>query len=288
MSRWRPGLTKKFVDEIEFWISERVLSGRFRAKKSVESISPQKRYLKILHELGVLNYQNDRATGERAFLHRYLNTVPAAVVVDVGAHQGTYSKLVLEIAPKATVHAFEPHPVTFLALKKINMPHFVAHQLAMGERQDTLALFDYDSERGSEHASVYRDVFNIIHKKPTRTHRVVCETLDRIIGALGIDYIDLLKIDTEGHELSVLKGAKTLIAAGKIGVIQFEFNEMNVISRTFFKDFFDLLTSYKFYRLLPDGALPLLDYNPVFHEIFAFQNIVCVHEARQFSFDDTA
>ncbi len=248
----------------------------------------EERHLESLHMMGILNYQDDRASGERAFLRRYLGNVPSAVVLDIGANQGAYSRLVLDFAPKATIHAFEPHPVTFRTLKKISAPNFMAHQLAIGERQGTIALFDYADEDGSAHASVYQDVFNVIHKKPARRYEVKCETLDQIMRTLGVDYIDLLKIDTEGHELSVLKGAKASIAAGTIGAIQFEFNEMNVISRTFFKDFLDLLPSYKFYRLLPNGALALTNYRPVFHEIFAFQNIVCLHEALQFSLNYAA
>lgn len=86
----------------------------------------------------------------------------------------------------------------------------------------------------------------------------------------------MLKIDTEGHELNVLKGARLTIAKGMVDVIQIEFNEMNVISRTFFKDIIDILPGYDFYRLLPDGLLPLGAYKILDFEIFAFQNIVAL------------
>jgi hypothetical protein len=89
--------------------------------------------------------------------------------------------------------------------------------------------------------------------------------------------VRLLKIDTEGHEASVLRGARETIAGRRIELVQFEFNAMNVASRTFFKDFVDLLPGYRFYRLLPDGRVPLR-YSPHACEIFAFQNVVAIRE----------
>jgi hypothetical protein len=85
-----------------------------------------------------------------------------------------------------------------------------------------------------------------------------------------------LKIDTEGCELDVLKGFRRYIEGGKVGAVQFEFNEMNVLSRAYFHDFWNLMPGYDFYRLLPGGMIRLEGYVPLFCEIFAFQNIVAL------------
>jgi hypothetical protein len=87
--------------------------------------------------------------------------------------------------------------------------------------------------------------------------------------------IDFLKIDTEGHELAVLKGAKNLIAQQKIQLIQFEFNEMNVVSRTYMRDFVELLSNYQLHRVVPDGYFPLNNCVQDI-EIFGFQNILAI------------
>lgn len=86
----------------------------------------------------------------------------------------------------------------------------------------------------------------------------------------------LLKIDTEGNELAVLHGAQNALKNGKIEMVHFEFNEMNVISRVFFRDFWNLLhpLGFQFYRLLPNSAFEITRYSPVDCEIFAFQNII--------------
>ncbi|MBN8968288.1 MAG: FkbM family methyltransferase [Rhizobiales bacterium] len=246
-------------------------------------IAPDELFFHGLHAMGVLNYESTYQTGEQNFLERCLRNRTSAVVFDVGANKGDYARLVHGVAPSAIVHAFEPHPMNFQILEKETGPNLFAYQLALGDKPGSLTLFDYTDEDGSEHASLYSEVFTSIHKKEARGQEVECETLDRIVARLGIDQIDLLKIDTEGHELAVLRGAESLIRAGRIKVVQFEFNEMNVISRTFMRDYLGILGSYRFYRLLPEGAVDITDYRPVLHEIFAFQNIVCVHDSADFS-----
>ena len=75
---------------------------------------------------------------------------------------------------------------------------------------------------------------------------------DRLNAHLdNLPNISLLKIDTEGHELPVFRDALESIRANKIDAIKFEFNEMNVISPAFFKDFFNLLNNYLLIRLPP-------------------------------------
>lgn len=88
----------------------------------------------------------------------------------------------------------------------------------------------------------------------------------------------MIKIDAEGHELKVLAGARRSIARGMIEAIHFEFNAMNITSRVFFRDFYDLLPGYRFYRMLPGGLAPLGDYDPVTCEILAYQNIVALRQ----------
>jgi hypothetical protein len=102
-------------------------------------------------------------------------------------------------------------------------------------------------------------------------------SLDVYVKENGLEKICLLKIDTEGHELEVLKGARGCLESGKIDLIHIEFNEMNVISRVFFRDFLTVLKDYIPYRLLPSGAIQL-NRSPLMTELFAFQNIIFIHK----------
>jgi FkbM family methyltransferase len=227
--------------------------------------------------MGVLNYEPADATGERAFVKRYLQGRSDAVVFDVGANVGRYSAEVLQLSPSATVYAFEPHPKTFAALKaNISDPRLHAINVAVGERSGVASLFDYKTRDGSSHASVHRGVIEEIHKAAPVEHAVNVISLEEYAAENDIEHVDLLKIDTEGGELDALKGFRRYIEAGKVGAVQFEFNEMNVLSRAYFHDFWNLMPGYDFYRLLPGGMIRFERYVPVLCEIFAFQNIVAL------------
>jgi FkbM family methyltransferase len=239
--------------------------------------SPEALYYRGLRAVGILNYENTRVSGEQWFLARYLDRHPDATIVDVGANVGRYAEMVRTLAPLARIIAIEPHPGSFEKLARTSQAIGAEALLtAVGAEVGEVAIYDYTDADGSEHASLYREVIEKIHGRPAVSHKVPCEPLDQIAGRLALPSIGLLKIDTEGHELAVLKGAKGLIEASKIDAIQFEFNEMNVISRTFLFDFMEHLPNYRFYRLLPDSAIRLHPYSPRFMEIFAYQNLVCV------------
>lgn len=236
-------------------------------------------YLDALNTIGVLNWA-EGDTGEERFLRSYLSSTEQPVVFDVGAHHGNYALKVLSICSSAQLFAFEPHPVSFGKLSEAGKKDgFSVFQCGLGSAEGTSLLYDYDNDDGSEHATLFKDVIEDIFTSSSTSHVVHVRKLDDIIEELHIAKINLLKVDTEGNELDVLRGAERSIRSGKIDVIQFEFNEMNVISRTFFKDFFDFLPEYDFFRLTREGAIHLKTYRPWLCEIFAFQNIVCVLKA---------
>lgn len=230
-----------------------------------------------LRGLGILNFENNRISGEERFIKLFLAGKTGGVVFDVGANVGNYSSKVLKTNPLLTVYAFEPHPRTFATLEK-NVQHsnFTAINAAAGECAGTSALYDYAADDGSSHASLYQDVIENIHRASSTHHEVKVVALGEFSRENQITNIALLKIDTEGNELNALKGIEDLLSTGKIEAIHFEFNEMNIASHVFFRDFWALLPNYDFYRLLPDGMVKLEKYSPVFCEIFAYQNIVAL------------
>jgi FkbM family methyltransferase len=231
-----------------------------------------------LSGLGILNYQNNRVSGEWPFLVNYLQNPSGGIVIDAGANVGNYSKMILMLNQKIKIHAFEPHPITYKQLFENlqGQDNIVTHNLALGDDEGELDLFDYKEKDGSSHASMYEDVFIDMHHAESMAHAVRVVSLDKFLEGERIEHILLLKIDIEGHKLAVLKGSTQLINSGKIDMIHFEFNEMNVISRTFFRDIWDMLPNYRFYRLLPNGMIPIRAYIPLFCEIFAYQNIVAI------------
>ena len=240
-------------------------------------------YKLSLFGLGMKNYENDAVSGEKAFI-KFLKThrkLDSGVIMDIGANIGNYSVMLRTNEITLPIFAFEPHPVAFHKLSEAAAAYnFIAVPEGAGEESSVAAIYDYQGDGGSEHASMYKGVIEHLHKGKAEEVAIALTTIDEFVVEHGISKIALLKIDTEGHELSVLKGARQTIAAGMAEVIQVEFNEMNIISRTFFKDIVDILPGYDFYRLLPDGLKALGPYNSTTYEIFSFQNIVALKQPR--------
>ena len=70
-------------------------------------------------------------------------------------------------------------------------------------------------------------------------------------------------MDLEGHELFALNGATTALKLGYIKALSFEFGAGNVNSRTFFRDFWELLTplGFELRRICPGGVtVPVREY----------------------------
>ena len=238
-------------------------------------------YFLALSGLGVLNFQNAAVSGEKNFIENILPKLIAGadpVIFDVGAYHGDYARLLHNRFPAATIHCFEPHPKNFQILEQVGISNMVCHNIGLGDSKCATTIYDRSDMQGSSHASLYSEVIEDIHKQGVTCFDVAITTIDEVVKKEDIACIDFLKIDTEGHELAVLKGASNALDNEMIRCIQFEFNEMNVVSRTFLRDFKNLLQKYVLFRLLPTGLIQLGD-QPVVTEIFAFQNIVAIPSA---------
>lgn len=230
--------------------------------------------------LGIKNAENDETSGETHFLTEILSRYDKPVILDVGANRGNYARKIMSLRPDAILYAFEPHPATFSLLQQTAEDcGFEAINCGMGAAVGLLHLYDRQEAEGSgtEHASVYRDVIEGLHRVSASEVKVGLSTVDSFVQERAFDRITLLKIDTEGHEYHVLQGAAETLANGSVELIQLEFNEMNTVSRVFFRDFYTLLgDSYDIYRLLPGGLLPITKYRPLLCELFAYQNLLFV------------
>lgn len=230
-------------------------------------------------EAGLLNSFSLEASGEKHFITQELSGLIQSdnpVFFDVGANKGTFSSLLEKHFPKAEIWAFEPNPYTYEVLKKKKAEN--TYNIGFGEKQATLNLYFNTADKMSVQASSDPQILKEIAKQENLTSvPITVETIDAFCLKHKIDRIHFLKIDTEGFELEVLQGAKSLIKNQKIDIIQFEFNEVNIVKRRFLKDFYDLLEGYSFYRISYRQLIPLEDWQPI-NELFVFQNIVAVRK----------
>lgn len=155
-----------------------------------------------------------------------LRDISIKVFVDVGANVGQTSMQALETFPDATVYAFEPHEATFAALSKaVQDPRLYAFNLALSDQVGEAKFFDYGPLATSN--SLVGDAQYAMRTRHDVTVRTVDrDTLDRVCDRLNIESIDVLKVDTEGHDLAVLQGAERMLSQHRIRFIYVEFNTL--------------------------------------------------------------
>jgi FkbM family methyltransferase len=241
-------------------------------------------YNLLVKSLGINNFESDDLSGEKNLLEVILSKYENPVIFDVGANVGNYSNSIKSLSPKSVLYSFEPHPKTFEVLNECSKKYgYFAFNLALGKEKSILKLYDYEKEvAGTEHASMFIETFENHYKEKVTSFDVNVHTLDEFVKEKGVSKINLLKIDTEGNDFNVLLGSKESLKNEIIDIIHFEFNSMNVYSRVFFRDFFELLESYNLYRLLPKTFIHIEKYEPIHCEIFAYQNIVAVRKQLNF------
>jgi FkbM family methyltransferase len=199
------------------------------------------------------------------------------VAFDVGANVGEWTAAALAINPSLEIHAFEPSPTTVSRLSGRAFPRdVIINPFALGEQNETRDLFIFDD--GSEGNSLYRRAGAPSEQKKREV--VAVRALDEYRAANGVNRVDFLKIDTEGHELAVLRGAREALAAEAIGVVQFEYGGCYIDARVLLKDIWDLVSStgaaYSFYKLYPEGLRHVPAYLQTL-ETFQYSNWAIVH-----------
>ena len=152
---------------------------------------------------------------EKGELNRFSEVIrPGMTVVDVGANLGTYSAVALDrLQGQGRLLAVEPARENFAWLKR-NTRHNLG---TMPANRVTLVRAALSDQRG----------WAVLHKNPTnkgdnrlyqdsllpKQERVQTTTLDFLCKKHGIDSIDVLKIDVQGLEVRVLRGAEKILKA---------------------------------------------------------------------------
>jgi FkbM family methyltransferase len=155
---------------------------------------------------------------------------PLNVVFDVGANVGQTARAALAAFPAAHVYSFEPHPTVFTELKvNIRDKRATLNNVAFGAETGEVTLYEFGNEgSASLRNSLVPDARSTVQfgyiSKPIN---VRCTTIDQFCGDQRIARIDVLKIDVEGFELSVLKGARGMLDRGQIGFIYLEYNDLH-------------------------------------------------------------
>ena len=138
---------------------------------------------------------------------RFYKVKEGDIVVDVGANVGMFTvKAALSVGDKGKVVSIEPIEENFELLKKnVEFHNLVNVQIirkALGRERGKTTMIKSLLSGTHQLKGLKNPEF------PIQEVDVEMDTLDNIVKQLNINRIDLLKIDVEGAELEVLKGAK--------------------------------------------------------------------------------
>ncbi|WP_185963415.1 FkbM family methyltransferase [Flavobacterium gawalongense] len=207
------------------------------------------------------------------YIRDKLKKIDKVVIFDVGANVGMYTILLNEVfSENSKILSFEPSKKTFnkLGLNTNHIKHTNLFNFGFGNTNNFLTLYYNQEESGL--ASVYKRKLDHFNIKMDLKEEIEIKTIDSFCEKRSINKIDFLKLDVEGHELSVLNGAIKMINNHKINFIQFEFGGCNIDSRTYFQDFYYLLNKeFYIYRIVKDGLFEIDTYKEMY-EAFTTTN----------------
>lgn len=163
---------------------------------------------------------------------RWLPDLKVEVIFDIGGNVGQSALRFAQQFPGASIYSFEPGNGIYeqLVSATTDVPRISCHKVALGARAD-------------ERLFVLKNLISHLAQEGENldgmeVHNVNVQTLDSFCRSYSIDHITLLKIDTEGHDLDVLRGGENLISRAGIDIIQVEaglhpLNERHVGLRAF-------------------------------------------------------
>ena len=234
-----------------------------------------------------LDIPNDLHTNGESSLQRWLlRFAPPGQrihVIDVGANVGRWSAAMLAAAVSAgraadlDLHAFEPSAYTFQRMESaLHGREVTLHQMAVSDRAGWSRLHVMAPGAGT----------NSLHTPPDgrvvqSTEEVPVTTLDYYAATAGLGELALVKIDTEGNDFSVLRGARGLFASQRIAVAQFEYNHRWIAARCYLRDAFELLTplGYRIGKLTPGGVEFYPGWDPELETFVEGNYVVCRESA---------
>jgi len=242
----------------------------------------EKKIKRLQRYLGIGSGRNVEDSGEAKIIEMLRREKPSNLCIfDVGANEGKFTKIALSILRdenNVRIHCFEPAKYTYNLLKRNfdGDKRVILNNIALGKMQGKVSL--YYENPGSVGASLTKR--DLRHKgvEIRYCESVLIDTVDHYCEQRNIGFIDLLKIDVEGHELDVLNGAVNMFRRASIGKVSFEFGNCHIDTRIFFRDFFYYFQKYhyKLYRITPSGYFFPIDLYKETYEQFRTTNFLAI------------
>ncbi len=180
---------------------------------------------------------------EICFLKKFLRK--GDCFFDIGANIGLFSLHASNIiGENGKIFAFEPTPVTFDRLKKnIDINKFLNINAENIGLSDATGVVKFNVSNNGFDA--WNSFATLVDAGECTEIQVPTNTLDNYISISETEKIDLIKLDVEGWELNVLKGATRLLSTPNSPVLLVEFTETNAFAAGYYcGELFDFVKSF--------------------------------------------
>lgn len=221
------------------------------------------------------NETDPEVNGEYLFLRSELPKLNRGIVFDAGANVGNWAKFALCINPRINLHCFEPSRATYARLAQRQWPEDVRlNNVGLGDAEGVLDLNVVELESGMNSVYLRRGVEGAESRS---IEKINVTTIDAYCRRNAVPRIDLLKVDVEGHEMAVFKGAGKMLAEARVGRIQFEYGGCNLDARVSLKDIWEFLEQHGFAmsKLYPKGPRVMEKYRQSL-DTFKYSNWLAV------------
>lgn len=180
--------------------------------------------------------------GEEWLLKQVTKYIPFRTIFDVGANKGSWSEYALKYFPDSHIHCFEISKDSFDTLSKnLHGKCCILNNFGLSNVNEFVEYKFYGKNFGGNTILV-RAEYHDKRNEPVILQSRVCRG-DDYCDSMGIDSIDLLKIDVEGADHLVLHGFSRMISSGSIRLIQFEYGYTHGDAHYLMRDFFEFFES---------------------------------------------
>lgn len=190
---------------------------------------------------------------------KFIDNKNIRIVLDIGAHKGEFLNHIKKIKSIRKVYSLEPQKKIFNELlKEIDNKKFFAYNIAIsnnnGKQKMQINDFSMTStlSKLNEKSKYYKIKNLIIGNKKKKFEFIKTEKLDFFTKKRKLKNIDLLKIDTEGHELNVVKSGLKTLKKTKYLLVEFRQNDLylnyssSLLHKMITKNNFELVKNFKF------------------------------------------
>ena len=240
-------------------------------------ILPNNRMVYNFSKILINRYNNNKNSipqknGEFNILKNFLlSNIKDKTFFDIGCNFGEFTKYLLNNNYKDKIYLFDVIEDLDKGIIKNDKVKFF--KILFWNKCEKLK-FNVDKKvSNSGHNSAF-DMNEIGYSTQSNKVEINSSTLDNFIQENNIKKVDYLKIDTEGSEYRILKGASSNLKKNFFKFIHLEFGHAAMADRVYIKDIYDLLRPHgmNMYVIMPN-CLKKLDYTPFLENEYDYINL---------------